>query len=71
MAGERLMANDVVNMTSITTLQESKLPVNVTGEGVFVGDAKIIVQDVNASNGVIHVIDTVLISLKNHLRKKT
>ena len=28
---------------------------------MFVGNAKVIVQDVNASNGVIHVIDAVLI----------
>ncbi len=63
-AGERLMAEDVVNMTNITTLQGSSLPVNVTEEGVFVGDAQIIVQDINASNGVIHVIDAVLIPEK-------
>ncbi len=60
-AGEKLTAEDVANMTSITTLQGSELPVNVTEEGVFVGDAKIIVQDLNASNGVIHAIDAVLI----------
>lgn len=60
-AEERLMAEDVVNLTNITTLQGSELPVNVTDEGVFVGDAEIIVQDINASNGVIHVIDSVLI----------
>ena len=63
-AGEKLMAADVVNMTNITTLQGSELPVNVTEEGVFVGDAKIIVQDVEASNGVIHVIDAVLMPPK-------
>ncbi len=60
-ADERLMAEDVVNLTNITTLQGGELPVNVTEEGVFVGEAEIIVQDVNASNGVIHVIDAVLI----------
>ena len=63
-AGEKLMAEDVANMTNITTLQGSELPVNVTEEGVFVGDAKIILQDVNASNGVIHAIDAVLIPPK-------
>ncbi|MDD4248590.1 MAG: fasciclin domain-containing protein [Methanosarcina sp.] len=63
-AGEKLMAEDVANMTNITTLQGSELPVNVTEEGVFVGDAKIILQDLNASNGVIHAIDAVLIPPK-------
>ena len=57
-AGERLTANDVVELTNITTLEGSELPVSVTDEGVFVGNAQIIVQDINASNGVIHVIDT-------------
>ncbi|AKB74670.1 hypothetical protein MSLAZ_1409 [Methanosarcina lacustris Z-7289] len=60
-AGEKLTAEDVANMTNITTLQGSELPVNVTEEGVFVGDAKIILQDLNASNGVLHAIDAVLI----------
>ena len=60
-ADQKLMANDVVNMTSIKTLQGSELPVNITDQGVFVGNAQIVMQDVNASNGVIHVIDAVLI----------
>ncbi|WP_231585493.1 fasciclin domain-containing protein [Methanosarcina sp. WWM596] len=60
-ASERLMAEDVVNITNIKTLQGSDIPVNVTEEGVFVGDAQIIMKDVNASNGVIHAIDVVLI----------
>jgi len=57
----RLTAADVVNMSYITTLEGQKLPVNVTDQGVFVGNAMITMADVNASNGVIHVIDTVLI----------
>ncbi|MCQ1534879.1 DUF4430 domain-containing protein [Methanosarcina sp. KYL-1] len=55
-----LMEADVVNLTSITTLQGSLLPVNVTEEGIFVGNAKIIQSDIETSNGVIHVIDAVL-----------
>ncbi len=38
-------------------------PVNIssTGDELFVNDAEIIIPDVEASNGVIHAIDTVLI----------
>jgi len=60
-AGQRLMAKDVVNMSNITTLEGQKLKVNVTDKGVFVGKVKIIMTDINASNGVIHEIDAVLI----------
>ena len=60
------MAKDVVNMSNITTLEGQKLKVNVTDKGVLVGKAKIIMTDVNASNGVIHEIDTVLIPPENN-----
>ena len=63
---QRLMAKDVVNMSNITTLEGQKLKVNVTDKGVLVGKAKIIMTDVNASNGVIHEIDTVLIPPENN-----
>ena len=61
MAKGRLTAEDVANMSNITTLEGQKLPVNVTDQGVFVGNATITMADINASNGVIHVIDAVLI----------
>ncbi|AKB36394.1 hypothetical protein MSSAC_1804 [Methanosarcina siciliae C2J] len=56
-----LMAEDLVNVSNVTTLQGSDLPVNANEEGVFVGDAQVIVPDINASNGVVHAIDAVLI----------
>ena len=37
------------------------LPIAVSGGTVMVGDAKVVATDIAASNGVIHVIDTVLI----------
>jgi uncharacterized surface protein with fasciclin (FAS1) repeats len=58
---ERLTSEDVADLTNITTLQGEDIPVNVTDEGIFVGDAQITVADINASNGVIHAIDAVLI----------
>ena len=58
-AGE-YMAADVVNMTSIPTLQGGNLTVEVTDEGVMVGGANVTATDIVCSNGVIHVIDAVL-----------
>lgn len=48
-----------LNGQSVKTLQGSSIKVQ-TKQGVRVDDAKVIKTDVMASNGVIHVIDTVL-----------
>ena len=45
----------------ITTLNGQKLPVSVRNGRVFIGNALVQVTDIAASNGVIHVIDTVLL----------
>ncbi|MGH8872689.1 MAG: fasciclin domain-containing protein [Acidimicrobiia bacterium] len=46
---------------TFTTLSGAPLEVTVDGDTVMVGDATIIRYDIGASNGVVHVIDTVLI----------
>jgi len=46
---------------TFTTLNGAPLDVAVDGETVMVGDATIVRYDLSASNGVVHVIDTVLI----------
>lgn len=58
-AAGKLMAKDVAGLDNIETLQGSALPVDTT-EGVKVGDAAVIETDIETSNGIIHVIDTVL-----------
>ncbi|MDX2065704.1 MAG: fasciclin domain-containing protein [Fimbriimonadaceae bacterium] len=55
----KVMAADVVTLTSATTVQGSDVTINAT-DGVKINDATVITPDVEASNGVIHVIDTVL-----------
>lgn len=59
--GEELMAADVVEATELTTVNGAALPVMVDGETVMVGDATVVTTDIEASNGVIHVIDAVLL----------
>jgi uncharacterized surface protein with fasciclin (FAS1) repeats len=58
-----LTANDVVNLDAVTTLSGKSLPVRVDAESsdVFVGDARITATDITAANGVVHLIDTVLV----------
>ncbi len=55
-----VLAKDVVHMSSVPTLQGGKLNVDAT-DGVMIGSAKITQADLVCSNGVIHVIDSVLI----------
>ena len=54
------MAADVANMTSITTLEGSDLTIEVGDEGVLVNGARIVQTDIVCSNGVVHIIEAVL-----------
>lgn len=45
---------------SFTTLAGTSLAVTVDGETVMVGNATVVEYDLQASNGVVHVIDAVL-----------
>ena len=55
-----VMAADVMKMTSAKTLEGSAAKVSVMGKNVMIDKAKVIKTDIKASNGIIHVIDTVL-----------
>jgi len=55
----KVMAADVVNLTSATTVQGGTLKIDATN-GVKVNDANVVTADIECDNGVIHVIDTVL-----------
>ena len=57
----KVMAKDVVKVDSAKTAQGSSVTVTVEGKTVKVDNAKVIKTDIEASNGVIHVIDTVII----------
>ncbi|WP_414527670.1 fasciclin domain-containing protein [Nodularia chucula] len=56
----KVLAADVVKMKSATTVQGSDVKIDASN-GVKINDAKVATPDVAADNGVIHVIDTVLI----------
>ena len=57
----KLTASKVVKRSSIKTLNGQRVRVRVRDGKVFVGGARVITPDVAASNGVIHVINKVLI----------
>ncbi len=56
----KVMAADVVKLKSAETVEGSALKIDASN-GVKVNDATVVTLDVEAENGVIHVIDTVLI----------
>jgi uncharacterized surface protein with fasciclin (FAS1) repeats len=57
----KVMAADVVKLSSATTVNGADVSIEVKDGSVYVNDAKVTSTDIKASNGVIHVIDTVLI----------
>ena len=56
-----VMSTDVVKLSEATTVEGSKVKISVKDGNVMINDAKVIKADVKASNGVIHVIDTVIL----------
>jgi len=57
----KVVAADVVKVSSAKTVSGDSLPIQVNGSTVIAGKARVVKTDVGASNGVIHVIDTVLL----------
>jgi uncharacterized surface protein with fasciclin (FAS1) repeats len=59
-AGE-VPSSEVVNLTEAETVNGQRVAIRVENNTVLIGDARVTITDIQASNGVIHVIDGVLI----------
>lgn len=57
----KVMAADVVTLSEATTVQGQNVMIEVRDGKVFIDSAQVVITDVAASNGVIHVIDTVIL----------
>jgi uncharacterized surface protein with fasciclin (FAS1) repeats len=57
---DKVMSNEVVNIKNATTANGKKISIN-SKECIKIDNANVIKTDIECSNGVIHVIDTVLI----------
>jgi uncharacterized surface protein with fasciclin (FAS1) repeats len=57
----KVMAADVVKTSSAKTVQGQPLSIAVKGQEVHVNNAKVVKADILCSNGVIHVIDAVVL----------
>ncbi len=56
----RIYSDDALKAESARTLAGAPVRVTATSDGAFINDAKLLTTDLDASNGVIHVIDSVL-----------
>ena len=57
----KVMAADVVKLSEAKTVNGKTLKVKVNGGNVMIDDATVTSTDIAASNGVIHVVDSVMI----------
>jgi transforming growth factor-beta-induced protein len=57
----KVMAADVVKIKEAETVQGGKLAVKAGDDGVMINNARVIKADIECGNGVIHVIDAVLL----------
>ena len=57
----KVMAADVVKLTSAVTVQGQAVSIEVKDGKVYLDGAQVVTTDIKASNGVIHVIDAVIL----------
>ena len=60
-AGGNVLSTQLSDGQAITTLNGATVTVTINADGVFINDAKVTVADIQADNGVVHVIDAVLL----------
>jgi uncharacterized surface protein with fasciclin (FAS1) repeats len=66
----KVMAKDVVGLKNATTAQGSKVRITVKEGTVMIDNAKVVKTDIPCKNGVIHVIDTVILPKERKKAKK-
>jgi uncharacterized surface protein with fasciclin (FAS1) repeats len=57
----KVSAAEVVKLDSAPTANGADLAIIVRDDSVFVNDSRVVMTDIYASNGVIHVVDTVIL----------
>jgi uncharacterized surface protein with fasciclin (FAS1) repeats len=57
----KVTAADLKKLTSVETLQGGALPISTANGIMMAGGANVIITDIECSNGVIHVVDTIML----------
>jgi uncharacterized surface protein with fasciclin (FAS1) repeats len=60
-------AEQVVELSNATTVQGQPVVITLSGGSVIVNDAQVVITDIQATNGVIHVIDSVITPPTNNI----
>merc|ERR1711935_972694 len=63
--GSEVHSNQLVDGSMVQTLEKDYVTVHVDGNDIHINTAKVVIADIQASNGVIHVIDAVLLPSKS------
>jgi len=57
----KVMSSQVASLSSAETVAGKPVSIRVEGESVMINEAMVVIVDIEASNGVIHVIDKVIL----------
>ena len=57
----KVTAAEVITMTSAPTANGTDVAIRVVDETVFINDSRVVATDIEASNGIIHVVDSVIL----------
>jgi len=56
-----LTSTHVVRLGSFTTINGKSLTLNIKDGAAYINNSKLVITDVPASNGIVHVIDAILV----------
>lgn len=59
--GPRVLSSSLEDGAEVETFQGESITVSLTDEGAFINDSEVITVDLEANNGVVHIIDAVLV----------
>ncbi|TCO09383.1 fasciclin domain-containing protein [Natronoflexus pectinivorans] len=59
-AGGKVFSDDLSDGMIVTTVQGQRATITINDDGVFINDAHVVLADLEADNGVVHVIDAVI-----------
>jgi uncharacterized surface protein with fasciclin (FAS1) repeats len=59
-SGQKLAASDLQSQSSLTTMQGGSLKISQQGQNLMIGNARVVQPGIQAGNGIIHVVDAVL-----------